>query len=446
MSNVLSNLPDLQLESREFGLISGDQIEKFDHQQGEFQSIKTSGWEIVFSDSREGPLIRFYLGINRGTNLLLIPPDFNRSQVEGLAKTLGRFFPEGGEGYAAFLTSGSSGQPKAIVHRHESLVLAANKILSRYPSLESAKFHHLFPSHYMAGILNGLLVPWLGRGGLLLDQVFNFSTPYSLGANIENYKTSAAWVSPTMMKTLTETWRSKKAPPKLWPFVFSATGPLGDQVRDDFDSVFGTQSVNTYGTTELLFISSEKTKSSHVSAGVPFPGVQVALAENLGNEVSQQNSLVVESDTACVAIFSYNEASKSYEPTFWPSEGPVDTKDTASIDKSGLISISQRADDIVVLGGVNYSLAKIESAALAFPGVTACSAFAPFGADVHALHLAFEVNEGNTTFSEPEFAKYLDITLKNSSPRRRTRMALPRTHSGKINRQEVMRVCLEAGS
>jgi o-succinylbenzoate---CoA ligase len=438
MKKTDSSFPDIALQADGFGLLTGKEIEALVGGSSRYVNLESSGWEAVRSENRIGPLLNFYLGVIRNKNLLMCPPGFPVDQIEDLSRVLGAWFPHGGEGYAAFLTSGSSGKPKAVVHSYGNLIRAATKMLDRYPQLRNSKLHHLFPAHYMAGILNGLMVPWLGGGGLYLDRAFDFSTPFRLSAAVEKFNTSTAWLSPTMMKVMTEAWRQKNTPPNLWEFALSATGPLSTSVRDEFELCFRSSTLNSYGSTELLFISSECERQPDVSAGTFLPGVsgRIGTSSRAPNQVVE--SLHITTDTQCEAIVAFSKSSREYEISLLEKGNSFDTRDSAAISPDGLIAISERTDDIVVLGGTNHSLGWIESVALSFPGVVACCAFAPFGGELSDLHLAYETIQGQSTFPEEMLLKFLQRNLQASSPRKLSNMVLPRTHSGKVNRTEVI--------
>jgi acyl-coenzyme A synthetase/AMP-(fatty) acid ligase len=438
MKRIVDDFPSLEIETQKLGVLIGSDIQRILRDSTPYASSETAGWQAVRSESREGPLFHFYVGVLRRQNLIMCPPGYTDEQVFALSRVLGHYYPPGGEGYAAFLTSGSSGVPKAVIHSHQNLLRAAQKILDRYPNLRFAKMHHLFPAHYMAGVLNGLLVPWIGGGGLFLDKVFDFSSPYSIGSTIERFNTSSAWLSPTMMRAMTEAWRLKQAPPRLWDFALSATGPLSTHVRDEFDITFGTTTHNTYGSSELLFIASETERMEEVSVGRLFPGVESRFGSNIGSESAVSGALLIQSDTACLDVFSFNQATFQYEPEQNGVLEYFDTKDYATLDPNGLISVTDRTDDFVVLGGINYSLNWIENVALNFAGIVACSAFAPFGGEAHELTLAYEISPDLDNFRELELMSYLRSSLKEFCPRRLIQAPLPRTHSGKISRSQVM--------
>ena len=437
MRRILLSLPEFRLDDLQFGYISG-LTGVSDLLESQFESLNSNGWSLIISDSRTEPILRFVNNLSHGRNSIFFPPGFSGEEAIAIANAISPAYLNKEGGFAAFLTSGSTGKPKVVIHSYSNLISAAKKIVTRYPHIEGAKLHHLFPSHYMAGLLNCTLVPWLAGGSIFLDRLFDFRTPFIVGESIRNHSTEYAWLSPNMVQSLSESWKSKLGAPSLWNTILNATGPLFTKSRDEFEETFKSRVLNTYGSTELLFISSELRGEHEVTAGGFFPGVIHRIDSKVEDTTRSVGVLAIKSDTLATGIAKFNKELKVYVHEFLSQDEFIETNDLVGFDVETRLKVLGRVDDVVVLGGVNYNLTEIEEAAVSFPGVTASCAFAPFGGVAGDLHLVFETNEDHLDFSLDEFMNFMSRTLGDSKPRRLLRSTIARTHTGKIDRQQTM--------
>lgn len=438
------SLPEFKLDDLQFGYISG-LTGVSDLLESQFESLNSNGWNLVVSDSRTEPILRFVNNLSQGKSTIFCPPGFSGEDAIAIANAISPAYLGKKGGFAAFLTSGSTGKPKVVIHSYSNLISAAKKVVTRYPQIEGAKLHHLFPSHYMAGLLNCTLVPWIAGGSIFLDRLFDFKTPFTLGESVRNHSTEYAWLSPNMVQSISAAWKSKTEAPSLWETVLSATGPLFTKTRDEFEKTFKTRLLNTYGSTELLFISSELRGEGEVSAGVLFPGVIHRINERGEHDKRNEGVLDIRSDSLATGIAKFSQKDSAYQHEFLCQDRFFETNDLVEVTDETRLKILGRVDDVVVLGGVNFNLTEIEEAAVSFPGVTASCAFAPFGGVASDLHLVFETNRDDSNFSLDEFMTFLTHKLGASSPRRLINSTIARTHNGKIDRQKTMTATIKRG-
>ena len=340
-------------------------------------------------------------------------------------------------GLLAFLTSGSSGNSKIVVHSINTLITSAKKIVLAYPILKGKKFHHLFPVTYMAGVLNSILVPLVAEGSLIFDEEFTFASQITLNEKITKYEPEILWLSPGMLASIVALGKRFKNRSSKLNLILNATGPLGTATRDRASEILGCEILSTYGSSELLFISGERTAAEKVSIGAPFESVDIKLKPMEFN-ISPAKSLEiwVSTDTKPVAVFSFSKSNSEY--TFDPIYNGIEfpTKDLA-INDGGLIRIVGRNDDIVVLGGINISLSKIEEFANSVSGVVDSCARAQFEGSLSSLELLYELDIGQNAFSENDLVTHLNLLGSDHVPRKLKRVKFIRTHSGKINRNHI---------
>lgn len=399
-------------------------------------SLSENSWSLCSAGDRLYSIARTYLMLERGFPTLFCQledkDELAKNALEFLQKEI-----RNANGLCAFLTSGSTGLPKLVVHKIDSLREASRKITQRHPDIAGKRLHHLFPENYMAGILNSTVVPLLTNGSILIDYKFDFRSSFTLFDRANQFESEYAWLSPSMLSAITsQALRARNQLPP-WHVIMSATGPLTQSVRDQSYAAMGIPVINTFGTTESLFISAEAQYGAHVSCGFPLDGVEPSI-ELIDDEQSHDGSgpLRIKSDTNALYIFEgYKDSSGGVnfkELRSFPMNQLL-TGDLCIISEFG-IQLVGRTDDVVVLGGLNVSLSKVEEVARQFRDVIEVCASAPFGGAISSLILYFETAP-NVNFSENDFQKYLVSKLGiDSTPRRLICMNLPKTANGKVDR------------
>jgi len=150
---------------------------------------------------------------------------------------------------------------------------------------------------------------------------------------------------------------------------------------------YGCEFVQVYGLTEtnpLMTVARFKTKYEHrkwteaqqfqsvTKAGVISPGVEVKLVspEDYSKEVPQDGKSVGELLTRGATITGsyYRNPKVGNFPDGWMATG-----DIASVDAGGVVTISDRAKDLIKSGGEWISSIDIEVAVTAVQGVAQCS-------------------------------------------------------------------------
>lgn len=434
-----SGLPNFQINSLQFRKLD---CEDLDYNEVQGQKFTRAGnWQIIDSKDRISPLIGLHSAIVSSRSTFFLPKDKDMKWAKKMIDIL-ETTNANHEGLAAFVTSGSSGEPTVVIHRTTSLIEACNKMLSQFPELRNNVFQHLFPSTYMAGILNNTLLPWIANSKIFLDNEFSFQSPFSIGEASQLQQTRFAWLSPSMMSSLTSAAGAKNFIKPQWEFYLSATAPLFTEVRDRFHDAFGIHGFNTYGSTELLFISAEHEWDSTVTSGNPLMGVKVEMISTGEMPDTLSQEIFVETNTSPVGIIKWQDETHEYQYVDLESIKRFSTRDIGHWEGERIM-LTGRTDDIIVLGGINFSLANCEKIAKSFPGVVEACAFAPYGGSFLGLTLVYEIALNSSDFSEPNYLEFLKRELgAKYFPRNLVLKKLPRTHTGKVDRQAIRKIMI----
>ena len=146
-------------------------------------------------------------------------------------------------------TSGTTGQPKGVVHTHRSLL--ARWITLRH-SLGIERFRRTFcllPTHFGHGLICNCLYPWLSGCDLFIVPPFQTDVVTGLGRLLDEYDI-------TFLSSVPSVWRlALKAarPPskRTVERIFCGSAPLSAQIWEQIREWSGSPEVmNSYGITE----------------------------------------------------------------------------------------------------------------------------------------------------------------------------------------------------
>ena len=147
-------------------------------------------------------------------------------------------------------TSGTTGQPKGVVHTHRSL-------RARWMSLRSRPGLHgfertlcLLPIHFGHGLICNALFPWLSGHDLFVLPSFRADVVLRLGAVLDEHGITCLSSVPALWRIALKT----AAPPRTRSLqrVFCGSAPLSASLWRDIREWTGTPDVvNVYGITEV---------------------------------------------------------------------------------------------------------------------------------------------------------------------------------------------------
>lgn len=358
-------------------------------------------------------------------NLLFYPPSMF-GILKKIQARLNLVYPTP-KGYLAFMTSGSTGKLKIVVHEMSSLMHSARKIQEKYPAIIGGTSYAAFPNNYMAGVLNNLFVPLVSSGKIIFDDTFDFSTAHRIPKIFNDHSVTWSWMSPTMISAVTNV-SQKSGILEFTELILSATAPLSSSLRTRSMQHLGTRVLNTYGLTELLFVSGEDKPDNEVSIGTPFQGVDVEIIDEV---------IAVTSDTKFSGILEID----LFGNKVTVKNGNLDpeifrTNDLGRQSHNG-ITLEGRSDDIVKVNGFMVSLSLIEKVCNSLPNIVDSCARVNYSLDHTFIELFVELNDAKN-FSAKSLKDFLFRNLPDGhKPNHVYPAKLPRLYSGKIDRQAL---------
>ena len=390
--------------------------------------IKPQNWLLYDGIDKKNIFSYLELCNNEGSNIFFSNLR-NKQDQEKVLLNLNRIFPQSNK-LLAFCTSGSTGRFKIIIHALETLVSSAQDLIRHYPAIVGGVTYSGFPLNYMAGVLNNTIVAMLANSSIILDEDFSFSTAYRLKSIVNQHNITWSWLSPGVINSFLISGQEIDASNKL-KLVLNATGPILSDKRTLASNRFNAPVLNTYGLSELLFVSGENEVQGDVTIGNPLFMKNVNLYEG---------RIAIKTNTECEHIFQTGD---DYELTPIVIErtpqGQFLTQDLGKIMKNSFI-LSGRADDIVIRNGANVSLSLLEQTAESHPYVIHACARINFTTKFEFLEVILEIQD-QIEFKESEIRSYMVNLLPQSHlPSKIIIEKLPKLPSGKIDKISIRNI------
>ncbi len=341
-------------------------------------------------------------------------------------------------------SSGSTGAPKGTVHVHSSLietaVLYAQATLGLKESdvmLSAAKLFFAY------GLGNSLTFP-LAVGGTAVLMAER-ATPASIAARLRMHRPTVFSGVPTLYASLLAGDHLPTAQDISLRVCNSAGEALPENIARRWRERTGVDIVDGIGSTEMLhiFISNRPDRIRHGTLGLPVPGFEVKIVDDLGVPVAagETGDLLVRGSTS--AKFYWNQHARS-RATF---EGPwTRTGDRFRVDENGDYVFAGRADDMLKVGGIYVSPIEVESALIAHPAVYEAAVVGREDGEGLTKPMAYVVLADGLLASEALSDELKAFVKSRLAPYKYPRWIefvsdLPKTATGKIQRFKLRAAC-----
>lgn len=270
-------------------------------------------------------------------------------------------------------SSGTTGEPKGIIHAHKDLPLTAQlwavNVLGMREDDRTFATAKLF---FTFGTGGNLVFPWyVGASCVLMSAPPRIAT--NVLETIQKFQPTIHFNAPTgyaallAMENLTEKYDLSSL-----RLCVSAGESLPAPVWQQWKEKTGLDIIDGIGCTEIwhIFISNSPNEIRPGSSGKPVPGMDVRIVDENFQDVKQGEvgNLLVKSETT--ALFYLHQAEKSRR-TFlgeWLLTG-----DKYFVDADGYYWHAGRSDDMLKVGGIFVSPVEVESTLMSHPAVLECA-------------------------------------------------------------------------
>jgi benzoate-CoA ligase family protein len=341
-------------------------------------------------------------------------------------------------------SSGSTGRPKGIVHLQHDMAYSEQAFARNVLKLGPDDICFSVPKIFFAyGFGNSITFPFaVGAATLLLPGQ---PRPSAIFEAIERYRPTVFFGLPTLYTSLTKAEGAAATDFSSLRMALSAAEVLSADVFNGWKTLTGIEIVEGLGSTEALhiYLSNRPDNKKLGAAGLRVPGYEILLRDSEGREVGddEEGILWVRGDSNTPLY--WNRPDKSAETI--RDAGWIYTGDRFVRDRDGFHFFRGRADDLIKISGQWVYPLEVELCLAEHPDIRECAVFAAELPD-RRMTLKAVVVMNNGTFDAAETTRRLQDYVKAKLlpykyPREIAFMdELPKTGTGKIDRQAVMRI------
>src|SRR5882757_3807551 len=301
-------------------------------------------------------------------------------------------------------TSGTTGEPKGVIHTSNSLVGCCKALTERFGLDASDVLLVASPVGHMTGYAAIVLLSVYLGGTMVLQDVWEPKHGVSL---ISSEGVTYTAVATPFLSDICEAVRAGAPRPKSLRSFLCGGAPIPSVLVERAASELGINVCSLWGMTEVLAGTlTEPPRAADKSAstdGRPLEGMEVLIVDLEGRPVpaGQTGRLLVR---GCQMFKGYYKRPEL--PTF-DGEGWFDSGDLAYVDEEGYIRIAGRVKDILIRGGENVPVVEIENLLYKHPAVAAVAVVGFPDARLGERGCAFIVPRAGSTIDLAAVQSYL---------------------------------------
>ncbi len=356
-------------------------------------------------------------------------------------------------------TSGSTGKPKGMVHTCGGYMVYTNYT---FRTAFQYKQNQIYWCTADVGWITGhsyiVYAPLsAGATSLMFEGIPSWPDMGRFWSVVEKHKVNIFYTAPTAIRSLQAA--SLDFVEKYDLSSLEVIGTVGEPINEEawhwYDKYIGKGKcpiIDTWWQTEnggfMISPIANVTKLKPAHASFPLPGIQPAVMDEKGNELSENNvegRLAIKFPWPSIARTIYGDHQRFKDTYFSTFPGKYFTGDGCKRDEEGYYRITGRVDDIIIVSGHNMGTAEIESAIDEHSSV-AESAVVGFPHDIKGQGIyAFVICYQKPKEEEKVRAEIRETVAKIIGPIAKPDKiqfvsGLPKTRSGKIMRRILRKV------
>ncbi len=331
--------------------------------------IEDSGCRAVaYSPEFAAEVVRALVSAATGAQGLRLDSDGFLDELSGASPTLDAS-PAGPEDVAFWLySSGTTGRPKGIPHRHRDLVATCEHYAVGVLGLtEDDRCYSAAKLFFAYGMGNAMTFPLYVGGTAMLDE--RRPTPETTFETISTFEPTAYFGVPTLYAAQLA-WLDSEAPMDLGPLrlCVSAGEALPPDLFRRWKEATGIEILDGIGSTEALhiFISNRVGSVEPGATGRVVAGYDARVVSETGEEAApgENGQLEIRGDSITPGYWNRPEQNAATLVDGW-----LRTGDEYIRDEQGFFFYQGRADDMMKVGGIWCSPFDIEARLIEHPAV-----------------------------------------------------------------------------
>ena len=336
-------------------------------------------------------------------------------------------------------TSGTTGEPKGVVHTSNSLLSIIQAYDERLGIGGDDVIFMASPMGHQAGFMYGLMMaPMLGAK-LVLQDIWD---PEEAAFLIQDEAATYTKGSTPFLADLTDCAAVDRANMESLRIFVSSGAPIPRALVERASRRLGASIISAWGMSETGSVTTTAPGDSDErifnTDGVALPGMDVRIVDETGRPVAAgtEGNLQCRGSGMFAGYFRRPELSRDVDGWF-------DTGDRAIADATGYIRITGRSKDIIIRGGENVPVVEIENVLYRHPAVRETAIVGMPDPRLGERACAFVVLEEGQRFDFADMVRWLQenqVARQYFPERLEIVDAMPRTASGKIQKFELRSV------
>jgi cyclohexanecarboxylate-CoA ligase len=263
-------------------------------------------------------------------------------------------------------TSGTTGEPKGVMHTSNTLLSILIKYEERLGLGGDDIIFMASPMGHQAGFMYGLMMgPMLGAK-LVLQDIWNADQAALL---IQDEAVTYTMGSTPFLADLTDSTAVDHTDMSSLRTFVSSGAPIPSTLVQRATQRLGARIISAWGMSEngsvTTTVPGDPDDRIFGTDGVALPGIEVRVVDGNGNPIATGVSGRLQCRGISMFVGYFRRPDLS-QPT---PDGWFDTGDLARMDADGYIRITGRAKDIIIRGGENIPVVEIENLLYCHPAI-----------------------------------------------------------------------------
>jgi acetyl-CoA synthetase/medium-chain acyl-CoA synthetase len=345
-----------------------------------------------------------------------------------------------------YFTSGTTGQPKMVIHTHSSYGFAHRATGRFWLDLRPGDLHwNISDTGWAKAAWSSFFGPWSCGATVFAQHSPGKFAPSAIPGFLSAYPITTLCAAPTVYRMLVQEDLSAVRRSTLRHCV-AAGEPLNPEVIATWQAATGLTIRDGYGQTETVILCGNfpPLPVRAGSMGKPTPGFDLAIVDQEGRRLpaGQEGDLAVrvEPERPAGLFVEYWKNPAATAASF--HHGWYITGDRGMVDEDGYFWFVGRADDVIISAGYRIGPFEVESALIEHPAVIEAAAVASPDPVRGSVVKAFVVLAQGFQASDALVHELQEQVKRTTAPYKYPREIefvpeLPKTISGKIRRVEL---------